>query len=39
MIAPELSETVRAGARAARESLPGWDDAAIAFAAELADVR
>jgi glycosyltransferase involved in cell wall biosynthesis len=39
MIEPELYETLRAGARAARESLPGWDDAAIAFAAELADVR
>jgi glycosyltransferase involved in cell wall biosynthesis len=33
---PELRADLMAGARAARRGLPGWDDAARAFAAELA---
>jgi hypothetical protein len=33
---PGLRQNLAAGARAARERLPGWADAAQAFAAELA---
>jgi len=36
MTEPELRAELIAGARAARRGLPGWDDAATAFAAELA---
>jgi hypothetical protein len=36
MINPELRARLQAGARAARGSLPGWNEAARAFAAELA---
>jgi glycosyltransferase involved in cell wall biosynthesis len=38
MTEPELRAELMAGARAARRRLPGWDDAAGTFAAELADL-
>ena len=38
MTEPDLRARLAAGARAARRNLPGWSDAARAFAAELAGV-
>jgi glycosyltransferase involved in cell wall biosynthesis len=38
MTEPALRAELMAGARAAHRRLPGWDDAAGTFAAELADL-